>query len=73
MDKEHLKKLMKEEKQKKIDSPLAKYNSTGQLSCIICNQIIKSELFWNAHINNKIHLQQLDVFKNKSQEKSHVS
>ena len=49
--------------QKRIDSPLAKYSSSGQLSCIICNQVVKSELLWNAHLNSKTHL------NNKSQMK----
>jgi len=36
---------------KKIDSPLAKYNAAGQLFCVLCNQSVKNELVWTAHIN----------------------
>lgn len=58
---------------KRIESPLAKYNSLGQLTCIICNQIIKSELIWNAHLNSKLHLENKQKLKSKliaQQEKS---
>ena len=43
--------------QKRIESPLAKYNSIGQLTCIICNLVVKSENLWNTHLNSKIHLE----------------
>jgi zinc finger protein 830 len=47
----------------RIDSPIAKYSQTGQLSCIICNQIIKVESLWTAHINSKSHLINKDKLK----------
>ena len=50
---------------KKIESPLAKYNSIGQLTCIVCNQVVKSELLWNAHINTKAHLENKAKLKSK--------
>lgn len=31
---------------KKIESPYAKYNSTGQLFCVVCNVQIKNEMYW---------------------------
>ncbi|ELU02131.1 hypothetical protein CAPTEDRAFT_26823, partial [Capitella teleta] len=31
------------------------YNSAGQLSCALCNQPVKSELLWNAHIQGRTH------------------
>lgn len=49
--------------QKRIESPLAKYNSIGQLSCIICNQAVKSEVLWNAHLNSKTHLSNKNQMK----------
>ena len=61
-----LKRLMREEKAKRIESPLAKYNLIGQLMCVICNQVIKSELFWSAHLNSKSHLQQIEALKTSS-------
>lgn len=51
--------------QKRIESPLAKYNSIGQLTCIICNQVVKSELIWNAHLNSKQHLENKNKLKSQ--------
>ena len=62
---------MREEKPK-IESPLAKYNSIGQLMCVVCNQVIKSELFWSAHINGKSHLQQIEALKSAVKPKPKV-
>lgn len=50
---------------KRIESPIAKYNSVGQLTCVICNQVVKSELVWNAHINGKSHLEAKNQLKMK--------
>lgn len=70
LDKTELKRLMREEKAKKIDSPLAKYNALNQLTCVLCSQVIKSELYWTAHVNSKGHLQQIEALKkSKQQEK----
>lgn len=54
-----LRQLMKQEKQKKIDSPLAKYTNAGQLMCALCNQQLTSETFWKAHVNGREHKQKL--------------
>ena len=51
--------------QKRIESPLAKYNSIGQLTCIVCNQIVKSEVMWNAHLSSKVHLDNKNMLKMK--------
>ncbi|CAF0876981.1 unnamed protein product [Adineta steineri] len=59
VDKTTLRQLMKQEKQKRIDSPLAKYTNTGQLCCALCNQQLTSETFWKAHINGREHKQKL--------------
>lgn len=45
------------DKPKNINSIFAKFNSFGQLSCIICNKSIKNELQWKKHLNSKIHLE----------------
>ncbi|KAJ2952023.1 hypothetical protein O0L34_g4283 [Tuta absoluta] len=57
---EEMRKLMAERKKKdvkpvKIDNPLAKYNNTGQLMCILCNSIVRSEAVWPVHVNSKQH------------------
>ena len=51
--------------QKKIESPFAKYNSIGQLSCIVCNQVVKSEILWNTHLNSKVHVENKNKLKMK--------
>jgi len=50
----------------KIDSPLAKYNSTGQLYCVLCNTPVKNEIYWTGHVNGKSHRDNVMVLKNKS-------
>lgn len=57
---EDLRKLMAEQKRKtvkqpKIDNPLAKYNDAGQLMCVLCKSIVRSENVWNVHVNAKQH------------------
>ncbi|NP_001088076.1 zinc finger protein 830 [Xenopus laevis] len=65
---EELRKLMKAKQRessskKRIESPLAKYNSLGHLSCVVCNSLIKSELLWPAHILGKQHKEKVAELK----------
>lgn len=58
VNQEDLRKLMKqktESERKKIDHPLAKYNSLDQLLCNVCLTTIKSETLWNTHILSRSH------------------
>ncbi|KAI9556853.1 hypothetical protein GHT06_016645 [Daphnia sinensis] len=48
---------------KKIESPLAKYNSVGQLTCIVCNSVVKNELVWTAHVNGRQHRERVLALK----------
>lgn len=48
---------------KKIESPLAKYNSVGQLTCIVCNSVVKNELVWTAHVNGRQHREKVVALK----------
>lgn len=48
---------------KRIESPLAKYNSLGHLSCVVCNVQIKGELLWQAHILGKSHKENVAALK----------
>ncbi|XP_045460671.1 zinc finger protein 830 [Harmonia axyridis] len=48
---------------KKIDSPLAKYNELGQLTCVLCKTIVRSEAVWNVHINAKLHKDNVEIAK----------
>ncbi|CAH1407292.1 unnamed protein product [Nezara viridula] len=43
------------ENTKKIESPLAKYSDSGELTCIACNSVVKTEAIWGVHINSKKH------------------
>ncbi|XP_049870443.1 zinc finger protein 830 [Pectinophora gossypiella] len=57
---EEMRRLMAERKKKdikpvKIDNPLAKYNSAGQLMCILCSSVVRSENVWQVHLNSKQH------------------
>lgn len=59
------KKLTSKSSLKKIDSPMAKYNSAGQLTCIVCNQVIKSEVLWTGHLSSKTHTENKNKMKMK--------
>nr|XP_033786539.1 zinc finger protein 830 isoform X2 [Geotrypetes seraphini] len=67
---EELRRLMREEKRrsrKRVDSPYAKYNSLGHLSCALCNIAIKSELLWPTHILGKQHKEKVSELKDAKQ------
>ncbi|XP_072019783.1 zinc finger protein 830-like [Amphiura filiformis] len=48
---------------KRIESPLAKYNSIGQLWCVVCNAQVKSEIVWPAHIQGRKHKDNVATLK----------
>ncbi|XP_043271710.1 zinc finger protein 830 [Venturia canescens] len=63
-----LRKAMNEAKKKvtsvkKIESPLAKYTEAGQLMCILCKSIVRSEVVWPIHLNSKVHKENIDKAK----------
>lgn len=65
---EEMRRLMAERKKKnskisKIDNPLAKYNNNGQLMCILCNSLVRSEHVWQVHINSKQHRENVEKAK----------
>lgn len=47
---------------KKIENPLAKYID-GQLNCILCKSVVRSESVWKVHINSKNHREKVDLAK----------
>lgn len=53
---------------KQVDSPYAKYNSRGQLMCIVCSVPVKSAIIWQAHINKRSHLENLIKLKQKQKQ-----
>ncbi|XP_062813984.1 zinc finger protein 830 [Anolis carolinensis] len=54
-------------KKKKVDSPFARYNSLGNLSCSLCNASVKSELLWQTHVLGKQHKEKLEQVKGLKQ------
>ncbi|XP_034935809.1 zinc finger protein 830 [Chelonus insularis] len=54
---------------KRIESPLAKYTEAGQLMCIICKTIIRSEAIWVVHLNSKTHKENIEITKKKLDDK----
>ncbi|XP_054888883.1 zinc finger protein 830 [Poeciliopsis prolifica] len=60
VNQEELRRLMREKQRqntekKRVESPFAKYNSLGHLSCVLCSVQVKSELLWPAHVLGKQH------------------
>lgn len=65
---EELRRLMKEKQRqsssrRRIESPFAKYNRLGQLSCALCNTPVKSELLWQTHALGKQHREKVAELK----------
>ncbi|XP_023933823.1 zinc finger protein 830 [Bicyclus anynana] len=70
---EEMRRLMLERKNKDkkpkqiINNPLAKYNNIGQLMCVLCSSIVRSENVWEVHINSKQHRNNVDQAKKLKQ------
>lgn len=47
----------------KVDHPLAKYNSKGDLYCLLCNNLIKNANVWKIHLSSKTHKENMILFK----------
>ncbi|XP_069768050.1 zinc finger protein 830 [Narcine bancroftii] len=72
VNQQELRRLMREKQRsaagsRRIESPLAKYNSLGHLSCVICSIPVKNELLWQTHILGKQHKENLEKRKNTNQ------
>ncbi|XP_041847889.1 zinc finger protein 830 [Melanotaenia boesemani] len=68
VNQEELRRLMRERQRqntdkKRVESPFAKYNSLGHLSCFLCNVQVKSELLWPAHVLGKQHKEKVSELK----------
>ncbi|XP_004449460.1 zinc finger protein 830 [Dasypus novemcinctus] len=68
VNQDELRRLMKEKQRlstnrKRIESPFAKYNRLGQLSCALCNTPVKSELLWQTHVLGKQHREKVVELK----------
>ncbi|XP_038220196.1 zinc finger protein 830 isoform X1 [Zerene cesonia] len=65
---DEMRKLMSERKNKdkkpvQIQNPLAKYNGAGQLTCVLCSSIVRSENVWQVHVNSKQHRNNVEQAK----------
>lgn len=70
VNQEDLRRLMREKKRsterdKRVDSPHARYSSVGQLSCALCNAPVKSALLWHTHVLGKTHKDRVSELKNR--------
>lgn len=70
VNQDDLRRLMREkkrstEREKRVESPYAKYNSVGQLSCALCNAPVKSALLWQTHVLGKQHKDRVSELKNR--------
>lgn len=68
VNQEELRRLMREKQRqstekKRIDSPFAKYNSLGHLSCALCSLQVRSELLWPTHVLGKQHKEKVAELK----------
>uniref|UniRef100_A0A8C6SE54 Zinc finger protein 830 n=1 Tax=Neogobius melanostomus TaxID=47308 RepID=A0A8C6SE54_9GOBI len=72
VNQEELRRLMRAKQRqssekKRVESPFAKYNSLGHLSCILCNVQVKSELLWTTHVLGKQHKEKVIELKGAKQ------
>lgn len=73
VNQEELRRLMREKQRqtsekKRVESPFAKYNSLGHLSCILCNVQVKSDLLWATHVLGKQHKEKVAELKGGKQQ-----
>ncbi|XP_018021586.1 zinc finger protein 830 [Hyalella azteca] len=50
-----------------VNSPHAKYNSRGQLMCVVCGCVVKSAILWQSHVIKKSHIDNLKNLQEKQQ------
>lgn len=78
VNQDELRRLMREkkkqqgERQRRVESPYAKYNSLGQLSCVLCNVQVKTEILWQAHVLGKQHKDKVSELKEVKQSAGNV-
>ncbi|BFZ07753.1 hypothetical protein BsWGS_10792 [Bradybaena similaris] len=73
--KDDLRRLMKEKQSvikdssKKVNHPLAKYNSLNQLVCILCNNVIKNDILWTSHLQSRQHKEKAIAIRTQGPDK----
>lgn len=65
--------VLQDSASKKIDSPLAKYNEAGQLTCVICSSVVRSEAVWKVHVNSKQHKENIEQAKRLKEKVVHTA
>lgn len=56
-------KLNAKKKDKRIDSPLVRYNELEQPVCRVCDLVLKSESHWDAHQVSRKHHEAINTIK----------
>lgn len=72
--KSELRQLFKQQKQerqkeKRVEHPLAKYDSQGRLLCALCNLVIKTTALWPVHLMSNAHKENVARLKAAQQQK----
>lgn len=49
------------------------YNDLGQLTCILCKSVVKSDAVWKVHINTKAHKTKVEIAKQLKENSTSVS
>ncbi|KAH9323452.1 hypothetical protein KI387_018091 [Taxus chinensis] len=52
-----------QKREKRIDSPLVRYNELDQAVCRVCNVVIKSESLWPVHLASRKHKEAVEDIK----------
>ncbi|WOK96798.1 zinc finger protein [Canna indica] len=55
-----------QKREKRIDSPLVRYNENDQPVCKVCNVVLKSESHWPAHQVSKKHHEAIEKLKSSA-------
>ncbi|XP_037954040.1 zinc finger protein 830 [Teleopsis dalmanni] len=51
-----------------IKSAIAKYDKSGNISCVLCGTVLKSSNVWKVHVNSKQHKQNVVIATNMKNE-----
>ncbi|KAG7036690.1 Zinc finger protein [Cucurbita argyrosperma subsp. argyrosperma] len=66
-------KLNAQKKDKRIDSPLVRYNELEQPVCRVCDIVLKSEAYWDAHQSSRRHHEAINNLKANAAGRSGVN
>ncbi|OMO65585.1 hypothetical protein COLO4_31121 [Corchorus olitorius] len=66
-------KLNAQKKDKRIDSPLVRYNESDQPVCRVCDVVLKSESHWDAHQASRKHHEAINNLKANAAKRTQAS